>query len=99
LKSFATKIFNPKYSQIQDSSGTAFFCQCGENHDEPGVQPTPIDQGCSETCTVHATSKAIVSFLDNKNIDVDQEKDANGLIECIGTTRRQWPSVFDGKVI
>ena len=52
-----------------------------------------------ETCTIHATAKAIVSFLDKKNIDVDQEKVANGLIECIGTTRRQWPSVWDGKVI
>ena len=44
-------------------------------------------------------SKAIVSLLDKKNINVDQEKVANGLIECIGTTRRQWPSVWDGKVI
>ena len=80
LKSFAIKIFNPKYSQIQDSSGTPFFCQCCENHDEPGVQPTPSDQGCLETCTVHATSKAIVSFLDKKNIDGDQDKVANGLL-------------------
>lgn len=99
LKSFAIKIFNPKYSQIQESSGVPFFCQCGDNHEEPGVRPTPSDQGCSETCTVHAAAKSIVSLLDKKNIDVDQETVANGLIECIGTTRRQWPSVFDGKVI
>ena len=99
LKSFAIKIFNPKYSQIQESSGVPFFCQCGDNHEEPGVRPTPSDQGCSETCIVHAAAKSIVSLLDKKNIDVDQETVANGLIECIGTTRRQWPSVFDGKVI
>ena len=65
----------------------------------PGVRPEPDDQGKCETCTVHATAKAIVSLLDKKKIDVEQKAIVNALLASIGTTTRQWPSAFDGKVI
>ena len=94
MKSWALKLFNPKYIDAQQSSGGLFFCKCGDQQMEaPGVRPEPDDQGKCET------AKAIVSLLDKKKIDVQQKEIVNALLASIGTTTRQWPSAFDGKAI
>ena len=99
LETIALKLFNPEYSEVKDSFGKPFCCKCGEQPGVPGVRPTPSDQGQSETCTLHAISKAIVSFLDKRNIDADQDQIEDVLLDCIGTKDRQWPSSFSEKVI
>jgi hypothetical protein len=65
------------------------------NHD----YSEPSDQGLSESCTLHAISKAVVSFMDKKMIDVKQDWVETVLLACIGSSDRQWPSTFNEKEI
>ena len=97
LKNIALKVLNPEYKEVKEVSGDPFCCECGDQPVVPGVSPIPSDQGSLDTCTVHALAKAIVSFLDKKNIDVKQDEVEKDLLTCIGTTKRLWTSGFHKK--
>ena len=99
LKTLLLKLFNPDYSEVKEISGEPFCCKCGEQHNAPGARPIPSNQGKSRTCTLHAISKAVVSYLDKKNVDVKQEDVLDALLTSIGTTSALWPTSFDGTVI
>ena len=90
FKTIALKLFNHDYSKLKDSFEKPFCCKCGELS-APGVPPTPSDQGQTESCTLHAISKAMVSFMDKKKIDVKQDEVENVLLACLGTSDKQWP--------
>ena len=100
IKSFVLGwLLNPEYTEVKESSGKLFHCQCGNQPHVPGVKPTPNDQGNSETCTLHTMAKAVVSHLDKRSVDVNQEDIEKTLFGCIGTPKRLWPSSFNDKEI
>ena len=65
----------------------------------PGTCPSPSCQGKLNICTLHAIAKAVVSFLDKKNMDSSQDKIETILQNCIGSTNRTWPTEFNNKII
>jgi len=92
------KIFNGDYNEIENESGNPFFC-CGETSNEPGVPPTPSDQGqFKSSCTLHSIGKCIVSYLDRNGLDADQDEIIQNLEKKMGT-QRMWPTSCNNKDI
>ena len=48
---------------------------------------------------MHAIAKAVVSYLDKNEMDSNQDKIETILQNCIGSTKRTWPTVFNNKII
>ena len=99
LKSLTLKLINSEYNEIKDNFGKPFYCKCQDKSEVPRAHPTTSDQGQTESCSLQAISKCIVSLLDKKHIDANQEDIVDVLVTHIGSAGRQWPSVVHRNTI
>ena len=74
VSDFVWQCFTRNQKPDDEPPDISCFCKNLYKCTAPGVPPSPSDQGMSVTCTIHALAKCVVSAMDKKGIDVDQDE-------------------------